>query len=474
MTEVLVVGGGPAGACSARLLARWGHTVRLITPQVAPAARSADLAESLPPSCRKLFEVLAVASEIERAGFIRSTGNTVWWGEKATRVEPFAGHQRGWQITRQHLSRVLLDAARAGGARIENGRATVTDIDAAPESIVLDCTGRAGVVARARGWRHYEPALRTVALVGVWRQEGEWRVPDATHTLIESYADGWMWSVPSIPSGPGASRHVAAMVDPRVTALAPGAAQDVYLAEIAKTTRFKALLEHATLEEGPSGWDASMYSSERYADDRVLVLGDAGSFIDPLSSAGVKKALASAWLAAVATHTALLRPALRRTAFAFFDAREREIYDHLRALTRRFLAEGAGGHSHPFWNDRLGWIDDEPRIDARDERVVRAFERIRAADMLALRRGDHVLVETRPAVNGREITMEPWLVTPGERPVRYVHDVDVVALVELAPHFTDAGDLFAVYVRRYPPVAPPDFFTALATAVARGWLAWRE
>ena len=471
MSEVLVVGGGPAGACAARLLSLWGHPVRVVTP-LPPGrpARAADLAESLPPSCRKLFDVLGVTSDIDGAGFVRSTGNTVWWGDQTTRVEPFAGRQLGWQITRDHLSRVLLEAAREAGVELQDGRPTAADLDAAPESIVLDCTGRAGLIARARGWRHYEPALRTVALVGVWRSAGEWRLPDATHTLIESYADGWMWSVPSDQT----RRHVAAMVDPRVTDLAPGDAREIYLSEIAKTTRFKALLEGASLEEGPSGWDASMYSSRHYADDRVLLVGDAGSFVDPLSSAGVKKALASGWLAAVAAHTALVRPAMRTTAFAFFDAREREIYDHLRTLTRRFLADGASGHSHAFWSDRLGWIDDEPRIDRRDDRIVVAFERIRTAPALTLRRGDDVQIDIRPAVNGKEITMEPWLVMAGDHPVRYVQDVDVVGLVELAPQFDDAGELFGVYVRRYPPVAPPDFLAALATAVAKGWLVWRD
>src|ERR687896_529919 len=146
-----------------------------------------------------------------------------------------------------------------------------------------------------------------------------------------------MWSVPAA----GGVRYVAAMVDPRATERAAGGARAVYLAEIAKTNRFAALLHDAHLEDGPAGWDASMYSSQHYADERVLLAGDAGSFIDPLSSAGVKKALASGWLAAVATHTALVRPAMRHVAFEFFDAREREIYEHFLALTRRFLTDAA-------------------------------------------------------------------------------------------------------------------------------------
>jgi hypothetical protein len=57
-------------------------------------------------------------------------------------------------------------------------------------------------------------------------------VPDDSHTLIESYGDGWMWSVPSAPG----LRHIAAMVDPQRSELARGGSSaDVYRAEIAKT-----------------------------------------------------------------------------------------------------------------------------------------------------------------------------------------------------------------------------------------------
>src|SRR5918994_2330267 len=98
MPDALVAGGGPAGATAARLLALWGHDVRLLTPSVAaPTLRTTDLGESLPPSCRKLFDVLGVSPAIDKAGFIRATGNTVWWGDQLTRDERFAGSELGWQ-----------------------------------------------------------------------------------------------------------------------------------------------------------------------------------------------------------------------------------------------------------------------------------------------------------------------------------------------------------------------------------------
>ena len=46
----------------------------------------------------------------------------------------------------------------------------------------------------------------------------------------------------------------------------------------------------------------------------ILLVGDAASFIDPLSSYGVKKACVSAWLAAVVVHTCLTNASLTSAA----------------------------------------------------------------------------------------------------------------------------------------------------------------
>jgi hypothetical protein len=260
------------------------------------------------------------------------------------------------------------------------------------------------------------------------------------------------------------------MVDPRTSNLArPGDARAVYEAEIAKTPRFTTLLQNATIIDGPFGWDASMYSASRYVIDHVLLVGDAGSFIDPLSSAGIKKALASGWLAAVAVHTALVRPSMRSTALAFFAAREAEIYDAFRRLTERHLAGAASAERHPFWADRTGPIEDDP-VDDQAE-IQAAFDRLRAASEIAFRPGADVLIEPRPAVSGSEIVLESRIVTPAfPHGVRYVRDVNVVALLELAPGARQVPDFFTMYCERYGPVALPDFLVALSTAIARRWL----
>src|SRR5205085_6528604 len=73
---------------------------------------------------------------------------------------------------------------------------------------VLDCSGRAGVIAKT-GWRLGEQAERTTALIGVWDRADGWpELPDATHTVVESYEGGWAWSVPSSRT----RRYVTVMV----------------------------------------------------------------------------------------------------------------------------------------------------------------------------------------------------------------------------------------------------------------------
>ena len=455
-----MLGGGPAGAAVSILLAAWGHPVRLITR---PSA-GRGLAVSIPPSCARLFETIGVSDAVDRAGFLRSTGNTVWWGGAAARVEPFAEGASGWQVDVEQLSEVMLGRAMATGVHIERTTIAELDVSAYSDEFVLDCTGRAGVIARRMRLRQLDDGTRTIALVGEWRAE-RWPVPDDSHTLVESYEDGWMWS---LPIGDG-SRHVAAMIDPQRSELARGgSATDVYLAEINKTRVFRDLAAGARLVDGPRGFDASPYRASAYAGERWLLVGDAGSFIDPLSSAGVKKALASGWLAAIAVHTAIAHPAMRAHAFEFFAAREHEIEQHLSRESRRFLAAAATGHHHPFWDER----SDDGEAGAADvDEIQRALDELKARDSFGSRIGSAVSVEPRPCIRGREIVLEPHLVSP-ERPggIRYVRNIDLLALVEVAPGTRHVPDLYDAYLRRAGPAPLPDFLFAVATAVARGWL----
>ena len=89
-----------------------------------------------------------------------------------------------------------------------------------------------------------------------------------------------------------------------------------------------------------------------------------------------------------------------------------------------------------------------------------------------VRRGPGI---SRGAAAGRQRPRDRPRVTPCQPTrsrlgIRFVRDVDVTVLIDLAPHYSEVPDLFDAYCRRSGPVALPDFLRALATALASGWL----
>ena len=435
-----------------------------------------------------MLAVLGALPAIEDAGFVRWTGNTVWWAGEDARVEAFASGTAGYQVERHAFDDRLRALAAESGARmlsgvvrrVEPGATSTADVDADTGAtriearFVLDCSGRAGVVAR-HDLRIAGDAPRTIALAAVWHDDGAWRGCEPGHTLVASYEDGWSWSVPTGP----ATRHFTVMVDPERTGLARGAAsRDVYLNELAKVRPFEPFLSRASMAEGPWGADASIYHARTYAGPGFLLVGDAASSIDPLSSFGVKKALASAWLAAIVVHTALASPDRQPLALEFFDRRERELFAASLRRSAGFAAEAAKRSEHPFWLSRAtvsesleesGGAAAEALV--RDPAVRAAFEKLRNQPALSVRHGGEVRVEPRPAVRGREIVLDEHLVLPGwSHGLRYIRSVDLLLLYRLAPAHTDVGELFEAFGRDYRHVVLPDFLGALSVLVALGAL----
>jgi flavin-dependent dehydrogenase len=484
---VVIVGGGPAGAAAGRLLASWGHSVTLLDKSADP---SRGLAESIPPSAHKLFEQIGIATAIERAGFLRTRGNTVWWASRQRRVETFGegGSTFGYQVFRPHFDRVLLSGAEEAGVDVRRNACArhvalaapttersaaevVVDHDGAMSTLqarfVLDCSGRAGVVGRRS--RIAEPGHRTCALVGVWRRaDGDgWGLPDDSHTVVETFADGWMWSIPTSLS----TRQVGAMVtQPFDEHEAERTLAAAYRGVLGKTIETARLVEGATLDRV---WacDASLYSSTAYAGETHLLVGDAGSFIDPLSSFGVKKALASAWLGAIVVHTRLEHADREMLASSFFSDWERRVYATHLKRSRDFARAAWAEHPSAFWTSRAEVEIDTPveadDIDvAHDPDVQHAFETFKAASRIDLTLADGVRFASRPVVRGREIVLEEALADG----MRFVGNVDLVMLARMAGQHHDVPDLFDAYCQRCAPVPLPSVVGGLSLLVAKGIL----
>lgn len=480
--DVIVIGAGPAGCAAATVLAEAGHVVLLVDR---PAGIRRALAESIPPSATRLLVELGMDRAVAAAGFQPWTGNTVWWAGAPPRIETFESDATGYQVERDRFDAVLREVAVGAGAQFITG--VVRDVDLPLVTVetgdglmqatapwILDCSGRAGVIAR-KGLRAPEPSHRTVALAGVWRATTPWPAAQEGHTLVASHADGWAWSVPVALD----RRYVTVMVDPERSHLTRGAAAlEVYQAELAKVGPFSGWLTNARLEEGPWGADASLYGTRQHAGPGFLLVGDAATFIDPLSSFGVKKALASGWLAGVVVNTLLTAPELQDNVLAFFETRERAIAASFRQQAAGYAVTATEDSGHPFWEARVsgsagpkGPASIDPALLARDPDVLSALHDLQARPTIDLRIGDNARIEPRPVIRGRTLVMEDHLILPSwPEGLRYIRNVDLVLVIRLAAAHHDVGDLYEAVVRIQPGVSLPDVLGVLATLLARGGL----
>ena len=383
---------------------------------------------------------------------------------------------------------------------------------------VLDCSGRSGVIA-SPDLRVHDQTNATVALAGVWRANAG-APPAEPCTLVESYRDGWAWSMPVSDT----RRYLTMMIDPRRTGLLKGRGRrSLYLAEVEKTREARRLVAAARLASDISGHSASQYTATRSAGDGFLLVGDAASFVDPLASVGVKKALASAWLASVVVHTCISTPDMRDVALEFFESRERATWLAHRRHTARYYREAAAAHGHGFWSARAAAIGDvpgamastgptpadgapspdvhtsgesqlaaaatspaldpaaevhipvptEPDIAAlrQDPDVLRAFDDLRAAPSIRLRPAPGLRLLQLPAVRGRRIVLDEHLASPAlPEGVRFLRDVDLPPLAEMAGDHDQVPDLYEAYLDRVATVSLPDFLGALSVLLGKGML----
>jgi len=132
-----------------------------------------------------------------------------------------------------------------------------------------------------------------------------------------------------------------------------------------------------------------------------------------LSSAGVKKALASAWRAAVVVNTAIDSPEMLDAASAFHDRRERHVYAQCVRRSAAFFRSASAVYADPFWSVRAddsadGSQADEGPTDGaiiRDPAVRRLVDDVRVAGTLRLTVSPALAFGAAPVVEGNKIVL---------------------------------------------------------------------
>ncbi len=384
--DVLVVGGGPAGSAAATMLARKGWRVRLYERDRFPREH---VGESLLPASMPVLAELGVLPAVEAAGFLPKYGATMVWGRDTdpwswSFRESSPRYPHAFQVVRARFDDILLRNAAEQGVDVREGHralaaeagpggATLRVEDGegrertARARFVVDASGQAGLIGRARGLREADPFFRNLAVYGYYAGGARLPEPHANDILIESIADGWLWAIPLHTGVVSAGAVVdSAAGRERIAALG---AETFFRERIAAGTHTAALLEGATLTAGPTVVRDWSYASRELAGEGFVLAGDAACFIDPLFSSGVHLALSSGVLAAAYVTSALKDPELGRAAAAVYDEQYRRQYRHFRELARLFYASNRTVDSY-FWEAR--------RITGADEATPARLAFVRA------------------------------------------------------------------------------------------------
>jgi len=296
-SDVLVVGGGPAGSTTARLLALRGWNVRLLDRARFPRAKACG--ECINPGAVAALGRLGV---LERVLALRPALLDGWTvgAESARARGRFPPGRGGLALDRARLDHALLAAARDAGVAVEEGRRVAAGEELLGEAcVVVGADGLRSVVARSMGAYRRPPRIRKLSItlhldgVALDPREGSiWLDRLGTVGLAPLDPDGARWNATVVVDARAHGRAVAG--DPAGFALARVAA--VLAGGLAAPLR----LVGGPWTSGPFDWPA-----RRAVADGVLLVGDAAGYFDPLTGQGIFRALRSAELAAAAIDTAL-------------------------------------------------------------------------------------------------------------------------------------------------------------------------
>ncbi|MFG2693074.1 tryptophan 7-halogenase [Kitasatospora sp. NPDC048407] len=353
--DVLVAGGGPAGAAAALTLVRAGRSVLLADAGRGPA----PVGEALPAAARVLLGDLG-AGGVLTAGHLPCLANRSAWGgpRLASTDSVFDPHGHGWHLDRVLFDRQLRECARAQGAHLVagavriNGRAGdgswSVELRGAGERRTVRCrwlvdaTGRRAALATACGARR-RTGDRLVAL-HLTLGPADPADPDTT-TTVEAAPDGWWYTAP-LPTG---RRLLVWYTDADLPAADPG--PPAFAARLAATRHVLELAARHPWPAGAAPRRAPAHTA-RLADvtgDGWIAAGDAAAAFDPLSSQGILTALYTGLAAGRAVHGRLAGRAgaldAYRAELAAIDAA------YLRNHRTHYCAEQRWP-DRPFWRRR--------------------------------------------------------------------------------------------------------------------------
>lgn len=328
--DVLVVGAGPAGCSTAFFLARQGFAVTVVDRAAFP--RDKICGDGLAPRTVTMLRRMGLEERLRAAGYIPARRYRIvsTWGDAVMAGMPSFGKgaEYAYVVPRRELDLLLVEAARAAGARMEEQvRALRFEGSAsgprAPRVLLQRAGGgvfsiRARVVVAADGSRGsfsrtVMPSERLepdAVAVRAYVEDVQGLEGALSFFLDRNLLPGYGWVFPG--GRAGAPANVGLGV--KVTALRrrPEGLRALFDWFLSPASSAWPFLRGARLVSPPATFPLQLdFAKGRRREGVTLFAGDAANLIDPLSGEGIAYALESGWAAAEAVARGLRSGRLR-------------------------------------------------------------------------------------------------------------------------------------------------------------------
>jgi flavin-dependent dehydrogenase len=312
--DALVIGGGPGGSTTATFLAKAGKSVLVLEKEHFPRFH---VGESLLPYNRQIFEELGVLHKLEKANLVKKVGAQFHVSNGSKSLElvfrngRYTREAEAFQVERATFDHLLLNHSREAGAEVREGW-TVTKVNSDADGVkvqargekgqveefrgkfLIDASGRGNFTANQEGLREIHPKLKKLAVFGHFANVALDAGQKGGDTIIIRLENKWFWIIPLSAE----KTSVGCVMDQQEFTQAKTAPEKLFTQIWQGAPAVRERMQNARLLGNMHVTSDFSYKNRRFVGQRLMRVGDAAGFMDPIFSAGVYLACYSGKLAA--------------------------------------------------------------------------------------------------------------------------------------------------------------------------------